>query len=141
MIGLEVFARLVTSRVGLVAVAILALLIFYEGVPAGPLRLIPGIQWVIPEGRVAAAERAAREGYVRQAELAAAQARLGEVERQLAAGRKALDSYADLLAESQAREALANTLAEAEIARYEQQLASSGRSCRLDQSDIDWLRK
>ena len=117
------------------------MLVFYEGIPAGPLRLIPGIQWLIPEGRVAAAERAAREGYVRQADLTAAQAKRAEVERQLAAGRKALDGYAKLLAESQAREALAQTLSEAEIARYEQQLASSGRSCLLDQSDIDWLRK
>ena len=119
------------------ALAVTVTVLFYEGVPIGPLQYIPGIHYLIPEGRVAVERRKANEGYVLAVERDAAVARSAELERQLNAGRVALDMYAELLRASQTGEAEA----EQKVSEYAQFLASSGRSCLLDQSDIDWLRK
>lgn len=75
------------------------------------------------------------------AEIAALNAKLTERERQLAAGRKAAEGFADLLRESQLREAQQAAIDAEEDAEYEAELAAAGRRCALDRSDLDWLRK
>lgn len=75
------------------------------------------------------------------AQIASLEARLAERERQLAAGRKALAGFAELLREAQAREAaLAEQDAEDE-AEFEARLKAAGRSCAVTDDDIQWLRR
>jgi hypothetical protein len=135
---------LATSRIGLLVIAFVSLIIFYEGVPIGPLRWIPlvgPVLEVVTDGRVDRERKAAREGYVQEARLIAAQAQLAETQRQLAAGRKALDGYAALLAEAQTREAALSEQDAIEDADYEAKLKAGGRSCPLSADDLDWLRR
>lgn len=116
------------------------LLVFYEGLPLGFLRNVPFFDDFV-QGRVEAEREKAREGYVREARLIAAEARLAETERQLAAGRKAAEGFAELLRQSQLREAQQAAIDAEEDAEYEAELVAAGRRCGLDQSDLDWLRK
>lgn len=122
------------------ALAVVVCLVVYEGIPLGPLRLIPGIDQ-FAEGRVAAERRKAREGFVQEAQLIAAEAKLAETQRQLAAGRKALDAYAAMLSEAQAREAALAEQDAKDEAEYEALLKAAGRSCALGSDDVIWLRK
>jgi hypothetical protein len=75
------------------------------------------------------------------AQIAALEAQLAERNRQLEAGRKAAEGFAELLRQSQLREAQQATIDAEEDAEYEAELAAAGRSCGLDQSDLDWLRR
>jgi hypothetical protein len=133
----------VREAIGAMAASAL-LFVLYEGLPFGALRDVPFIQHLV-QGRVeserekAAAE--AREGYVQEARLIAAQAQLAETQRQLAAGRKALDGYAALLAEAQASEAALSEQDAIEDADYEAKLKAAGRSCSIGTDDLRWLRK
>ncbi len=135
---------LATSRIGLLALAFTAIVLFYEGVPIGPLRWIPfagPVLEAVTDGRVDRERKAARAGYVQEARLIAAQAQLAETQRQLSAGRKALDGYAALLAEAQAREAALSEQDAKEDADYEAKLRADGRSCALSDDDLQWLRR
>lgn len=123
------------------ALAAACVVVVYEGVPIGPLRYIPGIHYVIPEGRVASERRKALAGYVLQSELDAERARREEIERQLRAGRVALDGYAVLLQEAQEIARAADEADAKDKADYEAKLRMANRYCPLDQSDIDWLRR
>lgn len=80
----------------------------------------------------------ALKGYVTQAQLDAANAKNMEMARQLRAGRLAAEQYAKLLAEAQEKERVDDAETEKKIAEYEQKLAD--HSCRLNQSDLDFLR-
>jgi hypothetical protein len=80
-------------------------------------------------------------GYVKQVELDAAKAELAETERQLAAGRKALSQYAELLAAEQEKNRVADAAEEQRIKDNEAKLAAEGRARHLTQSDIDFLLK
>lgn len=80
-------------------------------------------------------------GYVKQVELDAAKAKLAETERQLAAGRKALSQYAELLAAEQEKNRAADEALEKEIADHEKELAAKGRSCSISPDDRRWLLK
>lgn len=84
--------------------------------------------------------KAAREGFVVLAEKTALEARLAEERRRADAARKAVSGFAERLAESRTAQAAAEEKLEQEIAAHEQALRDAGRSCPLDQSDIDWLR-
>lgn len=75
------------------------------------------------------------------AKIAALEAQLAERNRQLEAGRKAAEGFAELLRQAQLREEQQAAIDAEEDADYEAQLAAAGRSCGLDQSDIDWLRR
>lgn len=75
------------------------------------------------------------------AQIAALEAKLAEKERQLAAGRKALDGFAALLSEAQAREAALAEQDAKDDAEYEARLKAAGRSCALTDDDNRWLRK
>lgn len=142
MIGTRIGNVIATAAAFLALIALI--LIYYEGLPIGPLARIPYVGPILTNvtgGRVEAERRKAREGYVQEARAIAAEAKLAETQRQLAAGRVALDSYSKLLQEAQAREASSDAEVERKIADYEIILAAKNRSCRLDQSDLDWLRQ
>lgn len=89
----------------------------------------------------ASIRHAALAGYVQQAKLDAAEAENTEIKRQLAAGRKALNQYADLLAAEQEKNRAADAAEEQRIKDNEAKLAAEGRARLLDQSDVDWLLK
>ncbi|MEP9389672.1 hypothetical protein [Mesorhizobium sp. KR9-304] len=75
------------------------------------------------------------------AKIAALEARIVENERQLAAGRKAAEGFAELLRQAQLREAQQAAIDAEEDADYEAELAAAGRSCGLSTDDLDWLRR
>lgn len=119
-------------------------LVVYEGVPI--IKSVPFIEYVpiigeLAEGRVDREARKAREGYVAEARLIAAEAQLAERNRQLAAGRRALDGFAGLLADAQARESALSEQDAKDDAQFEAGLKAAGRSCSLTDDDIRWLRR
>lgn len=122
---MTVLLSLLTSRIGLLVMAAVAILAFYE---------VPGI------GRVATERRVALNGYVLKAELEAANARLFELERQRAAAQDALDEFENKAVQQDAAEALRTERLEQEIADNEKLLSAQARSCLLDSSDIEFLR-
>ena len=70
---------------------------------------------------------------------AAKRAEAAERERQQRAGAEALRIYREALANSQWAAEEAQTRLEQEIAAYEAELVSQGRSCVFTDADIDWL--
>lgn len=122
------------------ALAVMVTVVMYEGVPIGPLRYIPGIHYVIPEGRVASERRKALEGYVLRSQLDAERAKTAEIRRQLDGAQAAAARYAMLMQEAIAREQALIESDAVKDAEYEQKLREAGRRCEFDQSDIDWLR-
>ncbi|KQZ19374.1 hypothetical protein ASD50_07780 [Mesorhizobium sp. Root552] len=80
-------------------------------------------------------------GYVLKSQLDAAEATNREIARQLEAGRKSATLYAELLAEAQERERLDDEHDKQRNAIYAAQLAAQGRSCRITQSDRDFVRE
>lgn len=122
-------------------IAVALTVLFYEGIPIGPLARIPLIGNVlsdITDGRVDRERKAALQGYVAESRAVAAEAKLAETQRQLEAGRKAADGYAELLAAAQADLAERAAVDEATISEYEKRLGDRGR---LDAADIEFLRK
>lgn len=75
------------------------------------------------------------------AQIAALEAQLAERNRQLAAGRKALDWFASELADVQGREAALQEQDAKDEAEYEAALKAAGRGCALTDDDIRWLRQ
>lgn len=88
-----------------------------------------------------AVARAAREGFVAIAEKTALEAQLAEMNRQLAAGRTALEEHRNRLAARDRLASAAREQLEQEISRYEATLADRNRACLLDDPDIEWLRR
>ncbi|KKB79272.1 hypothetical protein VW35_08735 [Devosia soli] len=70
---------------------------------------------------------------------AAKRAEGAERERQQKAGAEALRIYREALANSERTAMQARTQLDQEIAAYEAELATEGRSCVLTDTDIDWL--
>lgn len=133
-----------TSRVGMLVGAALAVFIFYEGIPIGPLGKIPVVGPVLSEitdGRVDRASRAALNGYVLVAERDALAARLDEERRQKLAASEAADWLRMKVLGLEVQAALEDEKVEQEYARYEKELADAGRSCHLNDADLEWLRK
>lgn len=85
--------------------------------------------------------REALAGYVLKSKLISEQAKHAETLRQLEAGRKSLSMYAELLAEAQERERVDDEHDKQRNAIYAAQLAAQGRSCRITQSDRDFVRE
>jgi|GEM_PF-3854820 len=85
--------------------------------------------------------REAVKDLVHKTELDAANARLVENARQLAAARDALQAFQSRLIEDNKAAAQALADLQRENAEYETKLKTQGRSCALDDGDIDWLRK
>lgn len=136
----------IIRTLGLPICAILLLLAYYEGVPV--LRDIPFADRIpvvreLITGRVATesakAATAARAGYVLLAEKTAAEAKATELLRQVNAGQIVIASYQEIAKNAKAAEQTIADDAETRITEYEKRLEAAGRSCRLDQSDIDEL--
>lgn len=75
------------------------------------------------------------------AKIAALEAQLAERTRQLDAGRKAAEGFADLLRQAQLREAQQAAIDATEDAEYEEKLRAAGRARRLDADDIRFLMR
>lgn len=75
------------------------------------------------------------------AKIASLEAQLAERSRQLEAGRKAAEGFAELLRQSQLREEQQAAIDATEDAEYEAKLKAAGRGCALDNADLDWLRR
>lgn len=132
-----------TSRIGLLVGAALAVFVFYEGIPVGPIAKIPFVGPVVEEataGRVTRVRLAAVKGYVLAAERDALQAKIEETDRQKRVAEAELVSLREELSRQQESEMAADARREQEIADYEKKLADSGRVCRLDDDDLEWLR-
>lgn len=131
------------EAIGAVAAAGI-MLVLYEGLPVPFLRDVPILERLV-QGRVETerekAAAAAREGYVREAELIAAQAELDQVKKQRDAGRRAADGYAALLSEWQAAFHEAAEQDKVEDENYERELAARGRGYQLDDADIQHLMR
>lgn len=131
-------AAAVGFLVGAVVAGVLAFIV-YEGIPIGPLARVPLIGPVLEDwtgGRVDAARRAALQGYVLESRAVAAEARIAEMQRQLDAGRKAADGFAELLAIAQADLAERAAADELETSEYEKRLGDRGK---LDRADVDFI--
>lgn len=84
---------------------------------------------------------AARAGYVSEVTLIAANAQVAEMQRQAQVAQSAADDFkAQLDKANQDAIASAKTM-EISIGNYEDKLKKSGRSCKLNSSDADWLRR
>jgi hypothetical protein len=79
-------------------------------------------------------------GYVLQSKADAAEAKLAEVQRQVAAGEIVIASYQEILKNARAKDAEDDAKFAKERKDFEALLVAAGRSCGLDQSDLDWLR-
>lgn len=89
----------------------------------------------------ASIRREALVGYVLQSKADAAEAKLIEVQRQVAAGEIVIASYQEILKNARAKDAEDDAKFAKERKDFETLLVAAGRSCGLDQSDLDWLRK
>lgn len=131
------------EAIGAVAAAGI-MLVLYEGLPVPFLRDVPIIEHLV-QGRVESerekAAAAAREGYVREVELTAAQAELDKVNKQLGAARRSAEGYAEILAEWQTAYRDAEEQDRVEDENYERELAARGRSYELDDADIQHLMR
>lgn len=135
---------LATSRIGLLVLAFAGIIIFYEGVPIGPLRLIPFVGPLlenVTDGRVDRERKRALEGFVLQSELDAERAKAAKADGLRQAAEHALYSYTRQAADEFAADDLYTERLEARIADNEKLLAARGRSCVLDSVDVDWLRQ
>lgn len=83
--------------------------------------------------------REARAGYVAIAEKTALQAQLAKERQTALATAQAFEEHRKRLDAALRAEEQASQRREAEIADYERLLEESGRACRLDQRDVDWL--
>lgn len=83
---------------------------------------------------------AALVGYVLQSKADAAEAKLAEVQRQVAAGEIVIASYQEILKNARAKDAEDDAKFAKERKDFEALIVAAGRSCGLDQSDLDWLR-
>lgn len=120
------------------------IILFYEGVPLGPLRDVPVLGPAVAtlvDGRVDRERTAALKGYVLQSEKDALAAQLTEIDRQRRAAEAARSTLEKELAELARKNSAELADLEKDISDYEAKLATSGRGCRLDDADIDWLQR
>lgn len=83
--------------------------------------------------------KAAREGYVREAEKIALAAQLDEMQRQRDQANEVLHSFSLQSANRAQLNLLKISKLEDDIDEYEAQLRQAGRSCGLTGADINWL--
>jgi hypothetical protein len=79
-------------------------------------------------------------GYVLQSKLDASEAKLTEVQRQVSAGQIVIESYQEILRNARAKDAIDDAKFAKERKDFESLLVAAGRSCGIDQSDLDWLQ-
>ena len=88
----------------------------------------------------ASIRREALVGYVLQSKADAAEAKLAEVQRQVDAGQIVIASYQEILKNARAKDAEDDAKFAKERKDFENLIVAAGRSCGLDQSDLDWLQ-
>lgn len=87
------------------------------------------------------AERAdARSGYVLEVRALSAEAERDELQRQYNAGQIVISAYQVQLKNARAKQAVDAAEDERRISAYEQKLSAAGRSCAIDDADLDFLR-
>ena len=79
-------------------------------------------------------------GYVQQSKADAAEAKLAEVQRQVAAGEIVIASYQEILKNVRAKDAEDDAKFAKERKDFEALLVAAGRSCNLDAGDLQWLQ-
>ncbi len=79
-------------------------------------------------------------GYVLQSKVDAAEAKLTEVQRQVDAGQVVIASYQEILKNARAKDAADDEQLAKDRKDFEAKIAAAGRSCGIDQSDLDWLQ-
>lgn len=85
--------------------------------------------------------REALSGYVLKSEKDSLAAQLAEERRRALAASQALEEHRKRLSASQRAEKEAAEKLESEISENERLLEESGRACRLDQRDLDFLMR
>lgn len=121
-----------------------AILIALLGGVGGALRLAAGVAAGIGFAYlvIVPLERSdARRGYVLQAQVEAAEAKLAEVQRQVDAGQIVIESYQTILKNARAKDAVEDEQFARDRRDFEAKLVAAGRGCQLDSSDLDWLSK
>ncbi len=88
-----------------------------------------------------AVRRAALAGYVKQAELETANAKLAEAQRQRNVAAQTLEEHRRRVAALEAEQARDRERREQERAEHEQALAAAGCDDGLTDADIRWLRR
>ncbi|TGT76699.1 MULTISPECIES: hypothetical protein [unclassified Mesorhizobium] len=88
----------------------------------------------------ASTRREALVGYVLQSKADAAEAKLAEVQRQVAAGQIVIASYQEILKNARAKDAEDDAKFAKERKDFEALLVAAGRSCNLDAGDLQWLQ-
>lgn len=105
------------------------------------LFLVAGIWlWWDKSSAVRRAVDTAVTNLVAGAEIDALKAKAAEEARRRAAATKALEDYRQQYAADKAAAEQATDLLEQRIADNEKELAAAGRSCLLDDADVEWLR-
>jgi hypothetical protein len=117
--------RSILAGVGFAVVAVLATVLYYEGLH------LPFLGQVI-DGAIAHR----LEGYVELSEKTAAEAKAAEQKRQADAARAAADNFQKQLTVARAAQVKANADLEKGISEYEQKLADQARRCNLTDDDI-----
>lgn len=117
--------RCFLSALGLALIAIVATVVWYEGVS------LPFVGQVI-NGQIANR----LEGYVKLSEKVAADAKTAEIKRQADASKAATEQFRQRVIEAEAAEAAAQADLDKEIAAYETRLVDAKRACLLDDSDL-----
>ncbi|RWF44316.1 MAG: hypothetical protein EOS65_02760 [Mesorhizobium sp.] len=83
---------------------------------------------------------AALVGYVLQSKANAAEAKLAEVQRQVAAGEIVIASYQEILKNARTKDAADDAQFARDRRDFEAKLVAAGRGCQLDDSDLQWLQ-
>ncbi|WJI43665.1 hypothetical protein NL532_23960 [Mesorhizobium sp. C120A] len=120
----------------------MSILYYLLGGVGGALRLAAGAAAGVAFAYLAIVplERAdARRGYVQEDRAIAAEAKLTEVQRQVAAGQIVIASYQEILKNARAKDAADDAQLAKDRAEFEAKVAAAGRAWNLDQSDVDWL--
>lgn len=98
-----------------------------------------GAQWWL-SWHDAGVRQEALVGYVLQSKVDAAEAKLTEVQRQVAAGQIVIASYQEILKNARAKDAADDEKFAKERKDFEALLVAAGRSCGLDAGDLEWLQ-
>ena len=118
--------------------------LFYEGLPLGPLRSIPLLGPVfeqVADGRVDRERRAALNGFVLEVRAVAAEARVAELERQRNEQAIVFEEFRKRQAAEQQAEADREARRAPERKSYEKKLHDNGSRRGLTAGDIEWLRR